>query len=114
MRAAIFCAALALAPGVAHAKDPRTDGHWRSIFNGRNLDGWVPKVNHRPAGENWRDTFIVKGGVLKVSYAQYGHFNDEFSHLVYSPIRCRSRLSCWAAHRARRGRRAMCARLERR
>jgi hypothetical protein len=84
MRAAILCAALALAPATAHAKGPRTEGHWRSIFNGRNLDGWVPKVNHRPAGENWRDTFIVKDGVLKVSYAQYGHFNDEFSHLVYN------------------------------
>ena len=27
---------------------------WKPIFNGRNLDGWVPKINHHPAGENWR------------------------------------------------------------
>ena len=80
MRAAIVLGALAaLGAGSALA-----EGHWRAIFNGRNLDGWTPKVNHRPAGENWKNTFVVKDGVLKVSYAEYGHFNDEYSHLVFN------------------------------
>ena len=58
--------------------------HWQSIFNGRNLDGWVAKVNHHPLGENWRDTFVVKDGALRVSYDNYGgHFTDEFAHLIY-------------------------------
>lgn len=80
MRRAIAAAAiLALSPPSAQAKDA-----WRSIFNGRNLDGWAPKVNHRPAGENWRNTFVVKGGTLRVSYAEYGgHFTDEYAHLIY-------------------------------
>jgi hypothetical protein len=57
---------------------------WQSIFNGRNLDGWVAKVNHHPLGENWRDTFVVKDGALRVSYDNYGgHFTDEFAHLIY-------------------------------
>jgi hypothetical protein len=57
---------------------------WQSIFNGRNLDGWVAKVNHHPLGENWRDTFVVKDGALRVSYDGYGgHFTDEFAHLIY-------------------------------
>ena len=43
---------------------------WKPIFNGRNLDGWVPKINHHPLGENWRDTFQAKDGVLKVDYSQ--------------------------------------------
>lgn len=69
---------LALAPA-AHAADT-----WRPIFNGRNLDGWVPKVNHRPLGENWRNTFRVEHGVLRVSYDDYGgRFTDEFAHLIY-------------------------------
>ncbi|MBW8812692.1 MAG: DUF1080 domain-containing protein [Caulobacterales bacterium] len=76
---ALAAAALALAAPAAHA-----EGKWRSIFNGHNLDGWVPKLNHRPAGDNWRDTFVVHDGVLKVSYAQYGHFNDEYGHLIYN------------------------------
>ena len=56
---------------------------WRPIFNGRNLDGWVPKVNHHPLGENWRDTFLVRDGVLVVSYAKYDRFSDQFAHLIY-------------------------------
>lgn len=56
---------------------------WRPLFNGRDLEGWTVKINHRPAGENWRDTFRVEDGVLKVSYASYGRFTDEFAHLTY-------------------------------
>jgi hypothetical protein len=70
-------AALALAPAA------EAQGTWRPIFNGRNLDGWIPKINHRPAGENWRDTFQVKDGVLRVDYSQYSSFKDEFGHLIY-------------------------------
>jgi hypothetical protein len=77
-RALAVALALTLAPAAAHA-----EGKWRPIFNGRNLDGWVPKVNHRPLGENWRDTFRVEHGVLRVDYGQYPSFKDEFGHLVY-------------------------------
>ncbi|PZQ65380.1 MAG: DUF1080 domain-containing protein [Phenylobacterium zucineum] len=56
---------------------------WKPLFNGRNLDGWVPKVNHRPLGENWKDTFRVRDGVLVVSYDQYDRFGDAFGHLFY-------------------------------
>jgi hypothetical protein len=56
---------------------------WKPIFNGRDLTGWVPKINHHPAGENWRDTFVVRDGTLRVNYAQYPSFKDEFGHLIY-------------------------------
>jgi hypothetical protein len=56
---------------------------WKPIFNGRNLDGWVPKINHHPLGENWRATFQVKDGTLRVDYSQYPKFADEFGHLIY-------------------------------
>lgn len=69
---------LLLTPGTTQAAPG-----WRPIFNGRDLTGWTPKINHRPAGENWRDTFRVEDGVLKVSYAQYPSFKDEFGHLIY-------------------------------
>jgi hypothetical protein len=57
---------------------------WKPVFNGKNLDGWVIKLNHHPAGENWRDTFVVKDGVIKVDYSQYDRFKDEFGHLIYN------------------------------
>ena len=56
---------------------------WKPLFNGRNLDGWIPKINHRALGDNWRDTFTVKDGVLRVSYGEYDRFKDEFGHLIY-------------------------------
>lgn len=76
VRAALLAAAIAAA-GPANAET------WRPIFNGRDLTGWVPKVNHRPLGENWRDTFRVEDGVLKVRYGDYEVFKDEFAHLIY-------------------------------
>lgn len=72
--------ALALA---ALATTPAAAERWKPIFNGRDLTGWVPKVNHHPLGENWRDTFRVEDGVLRVSYDKYEVFKDEFAHLIY-------------------------------
>lgn len=77
--AALVGALAALVAGSAQA-----EGRWRSIFDGKTLNGWTPKVNHRPAGENWKHTFVVKDGVLRVSYDEYDRFTDEYAHLVYS------------------------------
>ena len=71
-----MAALLAAPPAVAGER-------WRTIFNGRDLSGWTPKINHHPAGENWRDTFGVKDGAIAISYAGYERFEDEFAHLVY-------------------------------
>lgn len=77
MRGLILSAVLALAAAPAAAED------WKPIFNGRDLTGWTPKINHHPLGENWRDTFQAKDGMLVVSYAGYDKFNNEFGHLIY-------------------------------
>ena len=58
---AIAAAVLALATPAAAAE------RWRPIFNGRDLSGWVPKINHHPLGENWRDPYQVRDGKLVVS-----------------------------------------------
>lgn len=77
LRPLILALVAGLAPSVACAAD------WRPIFNGRNLDGWVPKIAGHPLGQNWRDTFRVEHGVLRVSYDQYDRFHGEFGHLIY-------------------------------
>ncbi len=58
-------------------------GGWVQLFNGRDLDGWTPKVRGYPAGENALDTFRVEDGLLKVSYDQYQSFDGRFGHLFY-------------------------------
>ena len=53
------------------------------LFNGRSLEGWIPKITGYPLGENYADTFLVENGILKVSYDKYPEFGNKFGHLFY-------------------------------
>ena len=44
---------------------------WRRIFDGRSLAGWIPKITGHPLGDNYRQTFVVQNGAIRVSYAGY-------------------------------------------
>lgn len=57
--------------------------NWIQLFNGENLDGWIIKIKGSPVGENYKNTFRVEEGVMKVSYSEYGTFNNEFAHIYY-------------------------------
>lgn len=67
--------------------DAKTDslraGKWTQLFNGKNLDGWTPKIRGYSFGENFGNTFRVENGVLKVGYERYGNFDGRFGHLFY-------------------------------
>ena len=68
----------------ALAEEPKKDdGEWRPLFNGKNLDGWTPKIKGYELGDNHADTFRVEDGVLKVSYDKYTEFDSKFGHLFY-------------------------------
>ena len=56
---------------------------WVQLFNGKNLDGWVIKIKGSPLGVNYKNTFRVENGILKVSYDQYEKFNGEYGHIYY-------------------------------
>lgn len=56
---------------------------WVPLFNGKNLDGWTPKIKGFDLGVNHLDTFRVEDGILKVSYDKYGQFDGKFGHLFY-------------------------------
>lgn len=56
---------------------------WISLFNGRDLDGWVVKIAGYPLNENFGDTFRVEDGLLKVSYDRYDQFGRQFGSLTY-------------------------------
>jgi len=61
-----------------------TTRKWLSLFNGRDLTGWIPKVKGYDVGENFADTFRVEDGLLKVRYDKYtGSFRGRFGHLFY-------------------------------
>lgn len=56
---------------------------WQPLFNGKNLDGWTPKIKGHALGENFVNTFRVENGILKASYDGYTAFDNQFGHLFY-------------------------------
>lgn len=56
---------------------------WVSLFNGKDLTGWTPKITGYDLGDNYGDTFRVEDGLLKVSYENYKAFDRKFGHLHY-------------------------------
>ncbi len=53
------------------------------LFNGKNLDGWIPKISFHEVSENYGNTFRVEDGLLKVRYDQYDNFSKQYGHLGY-------------------------------
>ena len=58
-------------------------GQWVSLFNGKNLDGWIPKVAGDSAGVNTLDVFRVENGLLRISYDKYDKLDNRYGHLFY-------------------------------
>lgn len=71
--AATFCSKNAVAD----------EGKWQQLFNGKDLDGWTPKIRRQDLGVNYKNTFRVEDGLLKVRYDEYEEFGETFGHLFY-------------------------------
>jgi hypothetical protein len=63
-------------------KEKNKDG-WISLFNGKNLDGWIVKIHHHDVGDNYANTFRVVDGKIQVNYDGYKEFNNRYGHLFY-------------------------------
>jgi hypothetical protein len=93
-RGAPLALCLVLAAGInAVGQEDEGKSGWVSLFNGKDLDGWTPKIKGYEVGENYGNTFRVEDGVLRVSYDQYPSFDGRFGHLFskhkYSSYRLR-------------------------
>lgn len=65
----------------AFAQDKKDE--WVPLFNGKNLDGWTPKITGYDLGVNHNDTFRVEDGLLRVKYDKYDTFGTKFGHLFH-------------------------------
>ena len=65
------------------AQNQGAEKEWIPLFNGRNLDGWTPKVKGFPLNENPANIFRVEDGLLRVTYRDVDDFEDRFGHLFY-------------------------------
>jgi hypothetical protein len=67
-------------------KDTSTEDHqdhWQSLFNGKDLSGWLPKIRGEALGKDSLNTFQVKNGAIVVNYDNYEKFDNRFGHLFY-------------------------------
>lgn len=67
---------------MATVMDEDDDG-FVSIFNGKDLTGWTPKLRGEELGEDAKNTFRVIDGTLSVRYDNYDKFDQKFGHIFY-------------------------------
>lgn len=60
------------------------ENEWKTIFNGKSLDGWEVKIRYHDFGDNYNDTFKASDGQINVSYDQYDEFEEKFGHIFYT------------------------------
>ena len=58
-----------------------TDEEWTSLFNGRDLDGWVYKETGSDLGVDPSGTVKVVDGAIRMDYSGWDRFNGRFGHL---------------------------------
>ncbi|MFK7789758.1 MAG: DUF1080 domain-containing protein [Phycisphaeraceae bacterium] len=68
----------------AEAEKPTDAEGFVSIFNGKDLTDWTIKIAGETLGENYKDTFVIEDGILKVTYDNYQTFDGKFGHLFYN------------------------------
>ena len=56
---------------------------WIKLFNGKNLDGWDIKIAGEDLNVNYKNTFRVEDGMMRIAYDQYKTFDDKFGHIYY-------------------------------
>jgi hypothetical protein len=56
---------------------------WVSLFNGKDFEGWDIKIKGSELNTNYKNTFRVENGLLRVCYDEYDKFQNEFGHIFY-------------------------------
>jgi Domain of Unknown Function (DUF1080) len=56
---------------------------WIKLFNGKDFTGWDIKIAGSPLNVNYKNTFRIEDGVIKVSYDEYETFKEEYGHIYY-------------------------------
>ncbi|MGB0766293.1 MAG: 3-keto-disaccharide hydrolase [Phycisphaeraceae bacterium] len=74
------CELLPETTGAPLAEADRDDG-FVSVFNGKDLTGWTPKIRGLALGEDPKNTFRVVDGAIAVRYDKYDRFSEQFGHL---------------------------------
>src|SRR5690242_4129110 len=79
-----YCVGLLALVAFASFKSSQHDkDKWVTLFNGKDINDWIVKIQHHEVGDNYGNTFRVEDGLLKVRYDRYDSFYNRFGHLYY-------------------------------
>ena len=84
--------AACLAVMVSAAVAESGESGWIPLFNGEDLNDWTIKFKGHELGVNYKNTFRVEDGVLKVSYDEWESFDADFGHIFHKDKFSRYRL----------------------
>ena len=56
---------------------------WIQLFNGKDLKDWTVKIRGYELGDNYKNTFRVEDGLMKVSYDGYDKYDKRFGHIFH-------------------------------
>ncbi|WP_266366843.1 3-keto-disaccharide hydrolase [Tellurirhabdus rosea] len=79
----LFLFALVLSGASAQKQKANEREEWIRLFNGKDLTGWDIKIANQPLNDNYKNTFLVQDGMLRVNYKEYDKFNDKYGHIYY-------------------------------
>ena len=74
---------LLLLSNLTHAQKKAETKEWISIFNGKDLSGWDIKISGQPLNDNYKNTFRVENGMMRVMYDRYQNFEEKYGHIYY-------------------------------
>jgi hypothetical protein len=75
---------LLLSASTVFAQKSPDQQEWVPIFNGKDLSGWDIKIAGQPLNDNYKNTFRVEGGMMRVMYDQYKTFDGKYGHIYYN------------------------------
>lgn len=79
----LICCILSFQLSSAFAQNNPDKTEWLPLFNGKDLSGWDIKIAGQELNDNFKNTFSVDNGIIKIAYDQYEQFDDKFGHMYY-------------------------------
>jgi len=83
MKNYIVCFLLLLSYSCKNNPKEDSEEKWIPLFNGKDLNDWIIKINHHEINENYNKTFVVRDGILAADYSGYDSFNEDYGHIYY-------------------------------
>jgi hypothetical protein len=77
-------AILLLLSNATFAQKNQDKEEWQSLFNGKDLKNWDIKIAGHKVNDNYKNTFIVEDGMVRVNYKEYDKFTTEYGHIYYN------------------------------